>query len=226
MLYPTDFAKNSFAGQTISMVILGLETSAVTKFLTDVISIYDSMAIAKISALFQIILKVIICIFTAILYFLCKFDLAIFYCGQVVFTFFIALMLFRIILKYQRKRYPVVKSESFKIYFKEYLIFCRPLIISSIVSQIIIILMNWCLMRFSGATEQAMFGAAWQLNSLLTFIFAPYAELSKREYSIISNNNNELKVFYESSLRRMFWLTAYFACFFGFCCVLFFFFFF
>ena len=63
VLYPTDFAKNSFAGQTISMVILGLETSAVTKFLTDVISIYDSMAIAKISALFQIILKVIICIF-------------------------------------------------------------------------------------------------------------------------------------------------------------------
>lgn len=217
VLYPTDFAKNSFAGQTISMVILGLETSAVTKFLTDVISIYDSMAIAKISALFQIILKVIICIFTAILYFLGKFDLAIFYCGQVVFTFFIALMLLRIILKYQRKRYPVVKSESFKIYFKEYLIFCRPLIISSIVSQIIIILMNWCLMRFSGATEQAMFGAAWQLNSLLTFIFAPYAELSKREYSIISNNNNELKVFYESSLRRMFWLTAYFACFIGFC---------
>lgn len=212
-----DFVQKTFVGQTITMVFLGLEAAATIKFLADVVSIYDAMAIAKVSAFFQILLKLFVCAFVVLSYFIGRLSLPLFYIGQCTITFAITLILLLNILKYQKKQYPAVKTESTRFYSEEYARFCRPLIISSVLSQIIIIVMNWCLMQFSGAKEQAMFGAAWQLNALVTYVFAPYAELSKREYSIISKDNEALIGFYNSSLKRMFWLTAYFACFIGFC---------
>lgn len=216
-LFPTNFMQTTFVGQTLMMVILGLETAAIIKFLADVVSIYDSMAIAKVSAIFQIVLKVSICLFVIGLYFVGQLNLFWFYVGQIIITVIIAFILLFLVLRYQRIQYPEKNVKKIEEYIKEYTIFCRPLVISSIIAQVITIVMNWCLMRFSGATEQAMFGVAWQLNTLVTYIFAPYAELSKREYSILSNDKNNLQQFYESSLKRMIWLTAYFACFIGFC---------
>lgn len=217
LFFSFSFVQRTFVGQTLIMVFLGLEAASVTKFLADVVSIYDAMAIAKASAFFQILLKIFVCSFVVLSYFIGRLNLPVFYIGQCTITFAIALILLLRILKYQKKQYPDVKTESMLFYSEEYARFCRPLIISSIFSQIIIIVMNWCLMQFSGATEQAMFGAAWQLNALVTYVFAPYAELSKREYSIISKDNEALIGFYNSSLKRMFWLTSYFACFIGFC---------
>ena len=217
IFYPMQIVRNTFAGQTIIMVLLGLEAAAITKFLTDVVSMYDAMAIAKRSAVFQIVLKVLVCIFVVISYFVGELNLSFFYVGQISLTFGTAFVLLLMVLKYQKARYVFLKVNKFADYVKEYFVFCRPLVISNIVSQIIVIIMNWSLMRFSGATEQAIFGAAWQLNALITYVFSPYAELSKREYSVVSEDVVKLKKFYLNSLKRMFWLTAYFACFIGFC---------
>lgn len=217
VLYPIKLAQNTFSGQTILMTLLGLEAAAVIKFLSDVVSIYDAMAIAKCSAVFQIILKILVCIFVIASYFCGKLNLSVFYMGQIVLTFGIASVLLMMVLKYQKNKYQMRKADRFFNYVREYTIFCKPLVISNIVSQVIIIIMNWCLMRFSGVTGQAIFGAAWQLNALVTYVFSPYAEISKREYSVVSGDIDKLKGFYCNSLKRMFWLTAYFACFIGFC---------
>ena len=118
---------------------------------------------------------------------------------------------------YQRKKYPREVIGNKKQYIKEYFVYCRPLVLSAIASQFIIILMNWLLIRYAGVKEQAMFGVAWQLNTLVSYIFSPYAELSKREYAVLSEDKELLGRFYLNSLKRMFWITSYFACFIGFC---------
>lgn len=216
-LYSSTVVQESFAGQSMAMVCLGLETAAVLKLFSDIVSLYDAMAIARISAICQVILKASISMFVMITFFLRKLNLILFYAGQIGFTLLAGITLLFLIIKYQKQKYPRNINNGFCKYLKEYKSYCAPLVISSVASQLLIIIMNWSLMRFSGVTEQAMFGAAWQLNALLSYVFSPYAELSKREYSIFQDDQNKLKVFFVNSLKRMFWITTFFACFIGFC---------
>lgn len=217
VLYPTAFMQESLAGQTIFMAILGLEAAAVNRLLCDIISIFDSMAIVSVTAKFQILLKIIVSTLVVALYMLSSLDLTIFYLVQIGVTLIISLILIHIAVNYQKSKYSQQKIQSFREYASEYASFCSPLVLSSVVAQFITILMNWCLMKFSGATEQALFGAAWQLNTLVNYAFSPYAELSKREYAIYADDIETVGIFYENSLKRIIWLTAYFACFIGFC---------
>lgn len=216
-LFSLDFIRHSFAGQSILTVFLGLEVALATKLLGDAISILDAMAIAKISAFYQIILKIVVASFVLCTYLLGRLNLLVFYCGQILGITFIGLVLINIAVRYQRKKYPREVIGNKKQYIKEYFVYCRPLVLSAIASQFIIILMNWLLIKYAGVREQAMFGVAWQLNTLISYIFSPYAELSKREYAVLSEDKELLGRFYLNSLKRMFWITSYFACFIGFC---------
>lgn len=217
ILYPISAIRNSFAGQSLLMILLGLEYAVAIKLLSDVVSVFDAMAIAKISAFYQILLKLLIALFVIGTYFLGKLNLLIFYLGQVSGILFISIIMLHIIFQYQKKKYPLQKNDTMLNYSREYYVYCRPLVFSAIVAQVIIIIMNWSLMHFSGVKEQALFGAAWQLNAVISYVFAPYAELSKREYAVLADSKESLGQFYVSSLKRMFWLTSYIACFLGFC---------
>ena len=217
ILYPISAIRNSFGGQSLLMILLGLEYSVAIKLLSDVVSIFDAMAIAKISAFYQILLKLLIALFVIGTYFLGKLSLLIFYLGQVFGILFISIIMLHIIFQYQKKKYPLKKADTMLNYSREYYRYCKPLVFSAIVAQVIIIMMNWSLMHFSGVREQALFGAAWQLNAVISYVFAPYAELSKREYAVLADSKEGLGQFYVNSLKRMFWLTSYFACFLGFC---------
>ena len=75
--------------------------------------------------------------------------------------------------------------------------------------------MNWALMRWSGTAEQALFGAAWQLNTIVGYVFSPYAELSKREFAVIYNDEDQLRNRYVQALKLIIWPTTYFAVFIG-----------
>lgn len=218
LLFSLHILVDTFSGQTMMMVMLGLETTALTKFFGDIVSMYDSMAITKTTAVSQIILKILSCLYVVIFYIFCNLNLIVFYIGQIIILSVVSVMMLFKILRYQKILFPDRrKTKNTKAYIHEYSVYCKPLIASNVFAQIITVLMNWCLMRFSGATEQAMFGVAWQLNTLVMYVFTPYAELSKREYSIISNDEVSLRGFYEHSLYRVIWLTAYFACYIGFC---------
>ena len=217
LLYPLDFIKNSFAGQSVFMVLLGLEFALVTKLLGDAISIFDAMAIAKISAIYQIVLKTLLALFITATYFGGRLNLSVFYFGQIIGLTSVSAILIYMAIHYQRQKYPIQIIGNRKQYIKEFVSYCRPLALSSVASQLIIILMNWLLIKYAGVREQAMFGIAWQLNTLISYVFSPYAELSKREYAVFADDKTLLSNFYLNSLKRMFWITSYFACFVGFC---------
>lgn len=215
-LYSSGFLQDTFIGQTLLIVFLGMENAIVLRLHTDSIGIFDAMAVSRFPAVMQIILKVVMSMTVIVSFILGRLNLACFYIIQAFLTFIFTFSMLYEIIKDQKQKYPVRIDHGSKIYFKEFWEFCRPLVLSNIISQMIVILMNWALMNWSGATEQAMFGVAWQLNTLVSYVFSPYAELSKREFAVINNDIDAIRHRYTQSLKLMMWVTSYFAVFIGF----------
>lgn len=215
-LYASGFLQDTFIGQTLLIVFLGLESSIVLRLHTDSIGIFDAMAVSRYPAVMQIALKVVMSMAVIVSLFLGKLNLACFYIIQAFLTFIFTFSMLYEIIKDQKQKYPVKVDYGSKRYIREFWIFCRPLVLSNIISQVIVILMNWALMNWAGAVEQAMFGAAWQLNTLVSYIFSPYAELSKREFAVICDDIEAIRHRYIQSLKLMVWITSYFAIFIGF----------
>lgn len=199
-----------FSGQVLTTVILGLETSIVLRVFTDNIGIFDAMAIARYPAVVQIVSKIVIFISVICIYFFNELTLTSFYSIQIITIGLLSVLMVYSAIK-EIKKGNVIVNRGLYHYAKEYFEFCKPLVLYNIFSQFVIIFMNWVLLKNGGAVEQAMFGAAWQLNTLVSYVFSPYAELSKREFAVNVKNNHQLKILYEKSLRLMMWLTSYFA---------------
>lgn len=214
--YPFRFFQEAFAGQTLLIVLLGLETSLITKLLTDSISMYDASAISRFPAAIQIGLKLIVSASVVTGFLFGRYNLALFYITQIAATSIAIVILLSALVKDNKNRYGKVKQLKTIEYIYEYWVYCRPLILATATSQLVVIVMNWALMKWSGASQQAMFGAAWQINALITYVFSPYAELSKREFAIISEDKEALRYRFEQSLKMMAWLTSYFAVFIAF----------
>lgn len=217
LLFHFGFVQNIFFGQSITMVLLGLESSLILKFQNDVIGLYDAMAVSRVPAVLLIILKTAMAIFTVIAYILGILDINRFYFGQLVITLTVVCVMLILIIKFQRNLYHEKVDKGWKAYSAEFYEFCRPLVISSVVAQLMIIIMNLSLMKWAGVVEQALFGAAWQLNTLVSYVFSPYAELSKREYAVVASDKKQICLLYEKSMKLMMWITAYFSLFIGFC---------
>ncbi len=202
------YTTSSFQGQTIGIVLLGLEAALLMRVLTDCVGIFDAMAVSKFPAILQVVLKVMMCAFVIGTYLTKKLNLYSFYIAQCIITLIIVVVMLIAIYSEERNRYSKTIDCGWRIYAKEYWIFCRPLIIYSLFSQLVTILMNYELMKYGGTTEQAMFGVAWQLNTLVSYIFSPYAELCKREFSILISDMEQLRYRYIQSLRLIVWLTS------------------
>lgn len=215
-LYPLKMFQETFVGQTLIVVFLGMQTAIINKLLTDCVSIYDACAISRFPAVMQILLKGMVSAAVILCYFLGNLNLLFFYFIQVLVMSFFTIVMLVVIIIYQKNAYSQKVDLGWKAYLKEYFIFCKPLVVATLVGQLVVIIMNWALMKWSGTTEQAMFGAAWQLNSLVGYVFSPYAELSKREFAIAHNDTEKLKGKFVQSLRLMIWLTSYFAIFIAF----------
>jgi O-antigen/teichoic acid export membrane protein len=86
---------------------------------------------------------------------------------------------------------------------------------SAVFSHGITIFINWALLKWGGAVEQAMFGIAWQMNTVICMIFSPFADLSKREFAVIHNDDELLSKRFIQSSKIIIWMTSYFAIFVG-----------
>lgn len=202
-----------FGGQTIFLVLLGLNAAILNKLLTDTISMYDAMAISRFPAIVQIVLKVFLCVCICVGYFAGTLSLYVFYIWQSGITFVVLLILLQALLREHKKRYCLSKSQAIKVYCSEFYQFCKPLVLVSGWAQLMVIVMNWALMNFAGETEQAMYGAALQLNVLIGYVFSPYAELLKREFAVVTDNQEILRHKLLHAMQHMYWITAYFSIF-------------
>lgn len=214
-LYSFEGIRKAFAGQTLLAVMLGLEVCVAVKLLTDSVCVCDAMAVSRFPAAMQIVLKLILSAAVLAGYLAGRLNLIYFYAVQCSLTFAFAIFMLMVLIRDQKRKYPVSIHQGMLHYIREYGQFCRPLILSEVFSQMIVIWMNWTLMNGSGSSGQAMFGAAWQLNTLAGYIFTPYAELLKREFAVVNDQIQALRKRYVQALKHMMWITTYLAVFIG-----------
>ena len=206
---------DNFGGQTLLVVLLALDANIVNKLLTDTVSMYDASAISRFPALLQMLMKVVLSVAVIITYALRILNLEIFFACMLVITGGIVLWLLVELFRDNKQNYPKQIDLGTKAYIQEYANFCKPLIFATVFSQVVVIVMNTALMKFGGASQQADFGIAWQLNTMVGYIFVPYAELMKREFAVLVNEPQRMRDRFHQSYKLMFWITSYFAVFIG-----------
>jgi len=65
-------------------------------------------------------------------------------------------------------------------------------------------------MHYGGPSEQAMYGIAWQLNTLIVYTFTPIIALIRREYAILNNDLSTLSKKFESTMQTTVMIVCYF----------------
>lgn len=210
---PFQFIHSIFGKQSFFTIILGLEVAIFNKLYTDVISIYDSIAVTRFPAVMQTVLKIIMALFVFVTYQLSFLNIIIFYIGQITVFILIISILFKAFIKDFFTRNEKGVDLGLKQYAKEFFVFCKPLFLVSIITQLLSIYMDSSLLNSSGPEIRAMYGAATQLNALVVFMFSPFAELSKREFSVKCENKDELERYFIQALKFVMWLTTYFSVF-------------
>ena len=213
ILFPTKLIHSSFAGQTLCIILLGLNAAIVRKLLTDMVSVFDAMALSRLPAFWQIIQKILITLGVVGSYFAGVLNLFIFYVLQIVTILFVSIILVFLFSYIHKQKYILSVKRLNREYISEFFIFCRPLVFATVFAQIIIIIKNWALMHWGGVASSALFGAAWQLNIVIGYVFSPYAELMKREFAVIHNDEDALRYRINQSLKIMAWLISYFCVF-------------
>lgn len=215
VLFPIPAIHDAFGGQTFLVVLLAMDTYIVNKLMTDVVSMYDASAISRFPALMQVVIKIALSVVIVVGFATKLLNLSIFYVFMGAITLAVVIILLRALFADNHRRYEMQQDLGTKVYVKEYYEYCKPLVLATVFSQGVIILMNYTLLHYAGSTETAMFTAAWQLNTLVGYVFSPYAELMKREFAVIADDAVMLRNRFHQSVKLMLWITSYFAIFIG-----------
>lgn len=202
-----------FQKQSIVLVFVGLNAAILNKLLVDLVSIYDAMAISRLPAAAQIILKLTICAIVGSYYFWGAMELELFYKIQASLTLLVILVLLKAFIVNHKKVYVEYRHNTIKGYLKDFIVFCKPLVLVSFWSQLTIIIMNWTLINYAGEQGQAMYGIAFQISILIGTFIAPYTELLKREFAIVMNDEYLVQSKLLTALKQMIWLSSYFSIF-------------
>lgn len=204
-----------FAGQELMVVVLAMEVALLLRFQSDIVSLYDAFAIAKEQAAAQILIKIMLCITVVAGYLSGFLNIRFFYISQIAIIGSILIFLAIKLRRFQKSICNPCQDKSALCYIKEFYRFCKPLVLSQWICQLTTLFMNWTLMRWSGAVEQAMFGAAWQFNLLVAAFFEPYVALLRREFALDAGNIEKLRGIWHKSTKLMGWLITYIALFIG-----------
>ena len=202
-----------FQDQTVVTVLLALNASILLKILQEVMTLYDCYALTRLSEPFIVLQKIGIALLVYIFYIFSILNLVSFYVIQIIVVSIVILSLIYIFFHKKKEIFYKEKTISNIEYVKEFVRYCKPLIVANIVTNSILLVSNWLLKNYGGNIEQAFFGVAWQLNALLAYTFTPITVLLQREYAIRVDKMEELSELYKSVLKKTITLVSFFACF-------------
>ena len=212
VLFGTSLGERFFPGQTFITVILALNASFVMKLIQEVMALYDCYALTRISEPFVVAHKVIIAIIVYVAYVFAMLSIENFYIVQIIVILLICSIMLTIFVR-KNKEIFIIKEENPSGYVSEFVQYCRPLVIANIVTNGLLIVSNWLLKNYGGDTQQAYYGVAWQLNTLLAYTFTPITALLQREYAVRVRDMVSLRSLYQSILKNTMGVVTIFACF-------------
>ena len=157
--------------------------------------------------------KVLIAIIVYVAYAFAMLSIENFYIVQIIVILLICGIMLTIFVRKNRDIFVVNTEENSGGYVSEFVQYCRPLVIANIVTNGLLIVSNWLLKNYGGDTQQAYYGVAWQLNTLLAYTFTPITALLQREYAVRVRNMESLRSIYQSILKKTMGVVTIFVCF-------------
>lgn len=73
---------------------------------------------------------------------------------------------------------------DFKTYFKEFYIYCNPLLVHSLVVLTLLVGERWLLQNYGGSVEQGYFGLAYKIGAAIFIVCGALTPIFNREFSI------------------------------------------
>ena len=213
LLFGTRLGERFFPGQTFIVVILALNASFVLKLIQEVMALFDCYALTRISEPFVVAHKVLIAIIIYIAYAFSMLSIEAFYIAQIIVILLICGLMLFIFVKKNKEIFRIKEQEATGGYIGEFVKYCKPLVIANIITNGLLIVSNWLLKNYGGDTQQAYYGVAWQLNTLLAYTFTPITALLQREYAVRVHDMTSLRSLYQSILKKTMGIVSIFACF-------------
>lgn len=187
-------------------------------FLLHLLSIFsnlsDAYALTKITEIGKVIQKILIFVFSLVLFLFNRLSLESFYFFQIISLLTVLSVISILFIKHnifvlQRRNFLGL----FRKYFPEFYVFCKPMFFVLIVSAGFTMAENWLIIHFSSIKEQAYYGIAMQMNLALSSIYSPLIALLIREFAIASANIIDLGKTYVKYSKIIFFVIAFLACF-------------
>lgn len=213
VIFGTSLGERFFPGQTFVTVILALNASFVLKLIQEVMALYDCYALTRISEPFVVAHKVLIAIIIYVAYAFALLSVERFYVVQIIVILLICGIMLTIFVRKNTDIFKIQTEENIRGYISEFAQYCKPLVVANIVTNGLLIISNWLLKNYGGDTQQAYYGVAWQLNTLLAYTFTPITALLQREYAVRVHNMESLRALYQSILKKTMGIVTIFACF-------------
>ncbi|MGC9065446.1 MAG: lipopolysaccharide biosynthesis protein [Candidatus Ratteibacteria bacterium] len=143
-------------------------------------------------------------------------NLGSFFLYQYLIQFFL-IGAFLMVLQ-QNKKLPSVwriSRETARNYTKEFISYCYPLFIYSLISLITGIFDRWILQYYSGSVQQGFYGLGYQIGTICFIFISSMTPLFIREFSVAyGNNDKDRMVFlFRRYIPFLYTVTAYFSCF-------------
>lgn len=203
--------------QTWPFVVMGAVWAFLTFFLTIVSEMSDAFGItvkAEVTKLFIKLsgLAVILCMFLQQL-----FSLLYFFIYHFIF---LILSIILISINIQRSGHNIfdnfsLSHDQLKVHINEFLTYCSPLVVFSVISVTEGVLDRWLLQRFSGSIEQGFFGLAYQTGTICFLFTSAMVPLLMREYviSFSKGDLDQIKKLFLRFVPMLYVIAAYFSCF-------------
>lgn len=211
ILFFSGGAGTCFSNQIIETVLLAFNAAMLAKVLQEITSMFDCYTYTRFSEPMVLCIKISISILVYIVYAVNLLNLHMFYTIQIL-VLSIGCLLMIIFFAYRNKEVFLHGiDKSTKNYVKEFAVYCKPLIFANIFVNIMLMFSNWLLKGFGGDTEQAYFGAAWQLNTLVIYAVTPIVVLLQREFAVRMQNKEALCSLYQRMVKLVFIVVGFVA---------------
>lgn len=140
VLYVFESLEGVFASQTIYIVLLGLNAAILNQLVSIATGLYDALAIPRFPVITLLVQKVVLLILIFGVYAIGILNLEFYYGIQVVITLFTGVVLLITLIKEHRKHYLEFCTRSNLEYTCEFYKYCRPLVLASFMTQLMIML--------------------------------------------------------------------------------------
>lgn len=177
---------------------------------TDAYGLTVSAEVKKLYQKFFSVLFIVILFLTGLI------NLASFFVYQYAIQI-ILIVSFLIVLE-QNRKLPVTWRMSEKTaakYAKEFVAYCHPLFVYSLISLLTCVFDRWILQYFGGSVQQGFYGLGFQIGTICFLFTGAMTPLFIREFSVAYANNDRKRMafLFRRYIPFLYTVTAYFSCF-------------